>query len=104
MKERQPMKLADIKAGEGVGAIGVLDAPTKTVHAVFVTVVDAEEVKKMKEGLGQVYITGKVTGIDEGKLTVRRPGGVSQVIEGEEGASVKRDGLGEGVLMRWRGR
>jgi hypothetical protein len=90
MKDRQPFKLAEVKAGDGIGAMGVLDAPTKTVHAVFVTVVDAEQVKKMKEGLGKVFITGKVTAIDEVKLTVLRPDGVSQVIEVDEGTSFKR--------------
>src|SRR5947209_4111740 len=38
MKARQPVKVADIKAGDGVGAMGTLDAPTKTMHALFVTV------------------------------------------------------------------
>ena len=45
-KDRQPVKVADIKVGDGVGAMGVLDAPTKTIHAVFVGVMDAEQVKK----------------------------------------------------------
>lgn len=103
MKERQPVKLTDIKAGDGVGAMGVLDAPTKTVHAVFVTVVDAEQVKKMKEGLGKVYITGKVTAIDEVKLTVMRPDGVSQVIEVDEGTSFKRGGRGMVSMMNGSG-
>jgi len=103
MKERQPVKLTDIKAGDGVGAMGVLDAPTKTVHAVFVTVVDAEQVRKMKEGLGKVYITGKVTAIDEVKLTVMRPDGVSQVIEVDEGTSFKRGGRGMVSMMNGSG-
>ncbi len=103
MKDRQPFKLADVKAGDGVGAMGVLDAPTKTVHAVFVTVVDAEQVKKMKEGLGKVYITGKVTAIDEVKLTVLRPDGVSQVIEVDEGTSFKRGGRGMASMVNGSG-
>ena len=44
--------------------MGVLDAATKTVHAVFVTVMDAEQVKKAREDMGKIYITGKVTAID----------------------------------------
>ena len=73
-KERQPVKVADIKVGDGVGAMGVLDAPTKTVHAVFVGVMDAEQVKKARENMGKTYITGKVTAIDMDalKLTVMR--------------------------------
>ncbi len=92
MKDRQPVKLTDVKVGDGAGAMGTLDAPTKTVHALFVTVMDAEQVKKLREGLGKVYITGKVTAIDEVKLTISRPDGVSQVIEVDEGTSFKRGG------------
>jgi hypothetical protein len=93
-KERQPLKVADIKPGDGVGAMGVLDPATKTVHAVFVGVIDAEQIKKAREGMGKVYITGKVTAIDlDGlKLTVLRPDGVSQVIGVDEQTSFKRGG------------
>jgi hypothetical protein len=92
MENRQPVKLTDIKAGDGVGAMGVMDAPTKTVHAVFVVVMDAEQVKKAREGLGKIYITGKITAIDmdDAKVTVMRPDDVSQVIQADEGTSFKR--------------
>jgi hypothetical protein len=94
MKDRQPVKIADIKAGDGIGAMGVMDAPTKTIHAVFVAVIDAEQVKKAREGLGKVYITGKVTAIDmdDAKVTVMRPDHVSQVIQADEGTSFRRGG------------
>lgn len=97
MKDRQPVKVADIKAGDGVGAMGVMDAPTKTVHAVFVAVIDAEQVKKAREGLGKVYITGKITAIDmdDAKITVMRPDHVSQVIQADEGTSFRRGGRRE---------
>ncbi len=103
MKDRQPLKVADIKVGDGAGAMGVLDAPTKTIHAVFVTVISAEQMKKMKEDLGKVYITGKVTAIDDVKLTVMRPDGVSQVIEVDEGTSFKRGGRGMASMMNGSG-
>jgi hypothetical protein len=90
MKARQPVKVMDIKVGDGVGAMGVLDAPTKTVHAVMVTVVDAEEVKKAREEMGKVYIAGKVTAIDDLKLTVLRTDGVSQVIAVDESTSFRK--------------
>jgi hypothetical protein len=104
-RDRQPVKMTDIKVGDGVGAMGVLDAPTKTVHAVFVGVVDAEQVKKAREGMGKVYITGKVTAIDmDGlKLTVMRPDGVSQVIGVDEGTSFKRGGRGMGAMVSGSG-
>ncbi|MDW5267285.1 MULTISPECIES: hypothetical protein [Acidobacteriaceae] len=101
MKDRQPVKVADIKAGDGVGAMGVMDAPTKTVHAVFVAVIDAEQVKKAREELGKVYITGKITAIDmdDAKITVMRPDHVSQVIQADEGTSFKRGGRREQVSV-----
>ncbi len=89
---RQSIKAEDIKAGDGVGAMGELDAPKKTVHALFVAVMDAEEVKKLREGLGKVYIAGKITAIDEVKLTVLRPDNVSQVIEVDETTSFRKGG------------
>jgi hypothetical protein len=95
-KDRQPVKAADIKVGDSVGAMGTLDAPTKTVHAVFVTVVDAEQVKKMRENMGKTYIVGKVTAIDADalKITVMRQDNVSQVIGVDEQTSFRRGGRG----------
>jgi hypothetical protein len=94
MKARQPVKVADVKVGDGIGAMGVLDAPAKTVHALMVAVMDAEDVKKAREGMGKLYIAGKVTAIDDVKLTIQRADGVSQVIEVDEGTSFKRGGWG----------
>jgi Domain of unknown function (DUF5666) len=93
-KDRQPVKVTDIKAGDSVGAMGVLDAPTKTVHAVGIIVMDAEQVKRMRENLGKTYIAGKVTAIDlDGlKLTVMRADNVSQVIAVDDGTSFRRGG------------
>lgn len=94
MKQRQPIKPADIKAGDGVGAMGVMDAPAKTIHALFVAVVDAEQVRKAREDLGKTYITGTVTAIDmdNARLTVKRPDGVVQTIQADEGTSFRRGG------------
>jgi len=99
-KDRQPVKVAEIKAGDGVGAMGVLDPATKTVHAVFVGVIDAEQVKKARENMGKTYITGKVTAIDMDalKVTVMRPDGVSQVIGVDEQTSFKRGGRGMAAM------
>lgn len=90
MKDRQPVQAAEIKVGDGVGAMGEMDAPKKTLHALFVAVVDAEQVKKMREDLGKTYITGKVTAIDDVKLTIQRPDHVSQVIEVDETTSFRK--------------
>jgi hypothetical protein len=104
-KDRQPVKVADIKVGDAVGAMGVLDAPTRTVHAVFVGVIDAEQVKKARENMGKTYITGKVTAIDMDalKLTVMRPDGVSQVIGVDEQTSFKRGGRGMAAMASGAG-
>jgi hypothetical protein len=104
-KDRQPVKMADIKVGDGVGAMGVMDAPTKTIHAVFVGVVDVEQVKKMREDLGKLYITGKVTAIDMDalKVTVMRPDGERQVIGVDEQTSFKRGGRGMAAMINGAG-
>lgn len=104
-KERQPMKVADIKVGDGVGAMGVLDAPTKTIHAVFVGVIDAAQVQKEKEDLGKKYIAGKVTAVDMDalKITVLRPDGVTQVIGVDEGTSFRRGGRRMMAMMNGSG-
>ncbi len=77
-KDRQPLKAAEVKPGDGVVAMGVMDSSSRTLHAVFIGVVDAAQVKKAREGLGKIYITGKVTAIDMDalKLTILRPDGV----------------------------
>jgi hypothetical protein len=99
-KDRQPVKLADVKVGDGAGAMGELDAPKKTVHALFVAVMNAEQVKKLREDLGKTYITGKVTAIDDVKLTVLRPDNVSQVIEVDETTSFRKGGRrGAGAMV-----
>lgn len=91
-KGREPMKFADVHAGDGVGAMGEVDRATKTVHALFVGVMDAEQVRKVREGLGKTWIAGTVTAIDEVRLTVLRADKVSQVIAVDEDTSFKRGG------------
>lgn len=101
IKDRQPVKVADIKVGDGVGAMGVMDAPAKTVHALFVAVMDAEQVKKAREELGKVYITGKVTAVDmdNARITVMRPDHVSQTIQADETTSFRKGGRREQGAM-----
>jgi len=102
-KERQPLKLADIHVGDGMGAMGVIDAPTKTVHAAMLFVMDAAQIKKMKEDMGKTYISGKVTAIDDVQLTVHRPDGVDQKITVDEGTSFKKGGRSAAMAMRGDG-
>ena len=99
MKDRQPVKTADVKVGDGVGAMGELDTSKKTVHALFVVVMDAAQVKKLREDLGKTYITGKVTAVDDVKLTVQRPDNVSQVIEVDETTSFRKGSRRGGMAV-----
>jgi hypothetical protein len=94
-----PVKVADLKAGDGAMALGNMDAPNKTLHAALVMVTDADTLKKMRENLGKTYISGRVTAIDLDnlKMTVMRPDGVSQTIGFDESTSFKRGGrMGRG--------
>jgi hypothetical protein len=90
------VKVAEVKAGDGVMAAGNLDAPNKTLHAAMLFVTDAEQVKKLRENMGKTYIAGKVTAIDVDnlKMTVQRQDGVSQVIGFDETTSFKRGARG----------
>ena len=92
MKSRSPIRLADVHPGDGVGAMGELDSPNKTVHALYLVVVDADQVKKAREALGKTWISGKVTAIDETRITVLRSDQVSQVILVDEDTSFRRGG------------
>ncbi|QHN04492.1 hypothetical protein FTO74_14825 [Granulicella sp. WH15] len=102
-KGRDPIKAADVHVGDGAGAMGVLDAPNKTVHALFVGVVDAEQIRKMREAMGKTYIAGKVTAIDELKLTILRQDNVTQVIAVDEDTSFRRGGRGMRGVMNGGG-
>jgi hypothetical protein len=92
------VKVADLKVGDGLMAVGNLDAPNKTLHAAMVMAQDAAEVKKARENLGKTYIMGKVTAIDvdNAKMTVKRPDGVEQAIGFDETTSFKRGRIGRG--------
>ena len=101
MKGRgETVKAADIKVGDGLVAMGNLDAPNKTLHAAMIMATDAATLKQMKDNLGKTYITGKVTAIDvdNAKITVERPDKVAQTIGFDETTSFKRGG---GITMRF---
>ena len=90
-KGRDPMKFADIHTGDAVGAMGELDAPKKTVHALMLMVVDAEQVKKAREAMGKTMITGTVTAIDELKITIKQlQPPFSTLVEKTEAAPAKK--------------
>lgn len=93
------IKVSDLKPGDGVMAMGNLDAPNKTMHALMVFAIDPEQMKKMEEArkemaanMGKTLIAGRVTAIDldNATMTVERPDGVSQTIGFDEGTSFRR--------------
>lgn len=100
MKDRQQSRAADIKVGDGIGAMGELDQPSKTIHALFVSLIDAADVKKMKDTFGKTWISGKITAIDDLKITILRSDKVPQTIAVDEDTSFKRGGRGMAMAMQ----
>ena len=99
LRNREQIKLTEVHPGDGIGAMGELDAPNKTVHALYLVVVDAEQIKKAREALGKTWISGTVTAIEETRITVLRPDQVSQVIEVDEDTSFRRGGRSMQMAM-----
>ena len=56
------VKITDVKVGDGVIAMGNMDAPKVTLHAAFIVATDAAQVKALKDNLGKTYIAGKDDG------------------------------------------
>jgi len=97
-----PVKVSDLKVGDGLMAAGNLDAPNKTLHAAFVVATDAATIKALKDNLGKTYIAGKVTAIDldDAKMTIERQDHVSQTIAFDETTSFRRGRGGVGAAGR----
>jgi hypothetical protein len=107
MKERQPVKLTDIKPDDTVFARGKLNG--NVLDAAVVGVVNPEMAQRMQQGggpgggagggrmggfnpedMGKKFIAGEVKAINETKLTIARPDGQTQEIEVDENTSFKR--------------
>jgi hypothetical protein len=91
-----PLKLADLKVGDGVMAMGNLDAPARTLHAAVMFATDGAQLREQRANLGKTFIIGKVTAIDldNAKMTIERPDNVSQTIGFDESTSFRRGGRG----------
>ena len=59
MKDRQPIAAADIHVGDMLMAGGLVDAKAKTVGAVFVVDIDANEVRNARAAFGKTWVVGK---------------------------------------------
>ena len=105
-KERQPIKLEEIKTDEVVFARGKLNG--NIMEAAIVGVVNPEMIQRMhgdgaggggggammggfnREDLGKKFIAGEVKAINETRLTIARPDGQTQDIEVDENTSFKK--------------
>ncbi len=95
MRERQPAKISDIHVGDMLTAMGEAEPGAKIIHAAFAMDISAEQVAKMREGLGKVWIAGRVLAIEDTTLTIRRMDNVTQKIQVDETTSFrKRSGRG----------
>jgi preprotein translocase subunit YajC len=109
MKQRQPVKLEEIKAGDTVFARGELN--NKVMQAAVVSLVTPEMVQRLQQGggfgganagggfnrenfnredLGKKFIAGEVKAINETRLTIARSDGQTQEIEVDENTSFKK--------------
>lgn len=92
MRGREPLAVSAIQAGDEVFGMGVPDADKHELHAVMVMDVPAADVAKAKANLGKTYIVGRITAIDETKLTILRTDKVSQSILLDESSSLHKGG------------
>jgi Domain of unknown function (DUF5666) len=93
MKDRQPIKATDIHAGDVVMTGGDVDEKAHTVGAVFLAVLDAEQVTRMKQmqaDFGKTWTAGKITAINDLTLTVERPDKKTQTITVDENTSFQK--------------
>ena len=69
-----PIKATDIKIGDAVAAGGEVDANAKSIGAVFVMLIDperAKEMRAMEANYGKTWLMGRVTAINEVKVTLQ---------------------------------
>lgn len=69
----QEIKAGDIKVGDMIRAVGDVDATAKTVAARAVMQFDpatVQQIKEMEANFGKTWLAGKVTSIDDTKITL----------------------------------
>lgn len=104
-KDRQPIKLGEIKVDQAVFARG--DLKDGVMQAAMLAVVNPEMAQRFANGggggrggvigfkpedMGKKFIIGEVKAINETKLTIARMDGQTQEIEVDENTSFKKDG------------
>jgi len=91
-RNRQPLKMSEIRSGDVLIAAGALDEKANLMRAIFVADIDADTVQKLREELGKTWIAGKIVKIDETKITVDRIDHKTQVIEVDDTTSFRKGG------------
>jgi hypothetical protein len=90
-KERQPIKLSDIKVGDNLGVRGTANGENAWTAEVVSVVPSREQMQsRFKESLGKTMVIGDVKSIDAPKLTIQRVDGVEQSIEADENTSFRK--------------
>jgi hypothetical protein len=99
-RDRQPIKLDEIKVDETVVARGELK--NNTMQAGMVLVLNPNMMQRIQqsggqqfnpEDMGKKFIAGEVKAINETKLTIARLDGQTQDIEVDENTSFKKDNV-----------
>jgi len=90
MRNREPIKMSDLKVGDSIGVAGTPEANDPTTWNASFVVDRTAQMKDFKENLGKTMIAGEVKAIDGTKLTVLRPDGQTQTIEVDENTSFKK--------------
>jgi hypothetical protein len=90
----EQIKATDIKVGDAIAANGEVDATAKSVGAVVVFQIDPERAKQMREmqaNFGKTWLMGKVTAINELKVTLQGgPGDESHTFVADENTTFRK--------------
>jgi hypothetical protein len=87
------IKSTDIKVGDAIGAMGEVDSATKSVGAMVVALIDPERAKEMlaqQANYGKTWIGGKVTAINELKVTLLGPESVAHSFVADENTTFRK--------------
>lgn len=103
MRGRETLAISGIQPGDEVFGMGMPDADKHELHAMMVMDVPAAEIAKAKANLGKTYITGRITAIDDVKLTILRTDKVSQTIQLDESTSLHKGGRMDPSAMQAAG-
>jgi len=103
MRGRETLAISGIQPGDEVFGMGMPDADKHELHAMMVMDVPAAEVAKAKANMGKTYITGRITAIDDVKLTILRTDKVSQTIQLDESTSLHKGGRMDPSAMQAAG-